>query len=400
MSALVGSTSSLTPLPPRGSITNWAGNQTFTPAHIHHPRSVAELQALVASCTHIHAAGTCHSFNTSTATPHDLVLLDALEAPPSLDAVAGTVTVSAATTYGALVKFLAPTAWSVPNLASLPHISIGGSIASATHGSGVGNGNLASWVVGLELVAADGVLHCLTRASVDWEGYPVHLGALGVVTRVTLELVPAFTVRQDLYEGLSFGSATAHFDAIMSAGYSVSLFTTWGPDAAFEQVWRKSSVRSGEEAVAVAMPSEWYGARLATTALHPIPGVSGEECTVQLGVAGPSYDRLAHFRMEFCPSAGAELQSEYFVARADAPAALAAVAILRSRISPLLHISEIRCIAEDALWMSTAYGRDSTSIHFTWKAMDKEVGGDGDSLTWKAKEVLGGWGERCLAGRE
>src|SRR6185437_9936106 len=90
-------------------------------------------------------------------------------------------------------------------------------------------------------------------------------------------------------------------------------------------------------------------------------------CTEQMGVRGPWYERLPHFRMGFLPSAGDELQSEYFVSRHHAVEAILAVERLREEITPHLLITEIRAIAADDLWLSPCYKRPSIAIHFTWK---------------------------------
>ena len=365
----------------RVTLRNWCGNVLFQPSAIHHPATLASLQALVGSAARCKVVGSAHSFNT-LACPSGGALISlaslALGAP-ALDAATGVCWVPGSFRYSELVGFLAGAPWALHNMASLPHITVAGSLATATHGSGVGNGNLASCVVGLELVLADG---SLLRASPsthpeDFAGMVVHLGALGVVTRVALQLVPAFYCRQVCYQGLTLDAAAEHFDAIMSAGYSVSLFTTWR-EPLFEQCWRKcvcagpagaGAMEASEQGLAGLFPAQWHGATRATQDLHPIPGVSAAPCTPQLGLPGHAHHRLPHFRADFTPSAGEELQSEYFVPRAHAPAALRAVAALRASIAPLLHISEIRCVAGDELWLSMAAGRPggSAALHFTWK---------------------------------
>jgi alditol oxidase len=110
----------------------------------------------------------------------------------------------------------------------------------------------------------------------------------------------------------------------------------------------------------------FFGARLATRALHPIGSLSAEPCTEQMGCPGPWYERLPHFRMDFTPSSGEELQSEYFVPRQHAVAALLALYDLHEQIAPLLQISEVRTIAADTLWMSPCYQQACVAIHFTW----------------------------------
>jgi xylitol oxidase len=143
----------------------------------------------------------------------------------------------------------------------------------------------------------------------------------------------------------------------------VSLFTDWQGQK-LREVWIKDKVGAGPGFEA---PSELFGARRATKNLHPIAELSAENCTEQLGVPGPWFDRLPHFRMGFTPSAGRELQSEYFVPRVHAVEAILALERLRDQITPHLMISEIRAIAADRLWLSPCYERDSIALHFTWK---------------------------------
>jgi xylitol oxidase len=245
----------------------------------------------------------------------------------------------------------------------LPHISVAGACATATHGSGEKNGTLSTAVSHLELVTASGDLVHLKPGDPDFTAAVVGLGALGVITRVSLKVQPTYKVRQFVYQDLPLREMQDHFDEIEAAGYSVSLFTDWR-DKKISEVWIK--VRDGQGPKFPA-PPEWFGARLATHNLHPIAGLSAENCTEQMGVPGPWYDRLPHFRMGFTPSAGKELQTEYLLPRRHAIEAILAVERLRDQISPHLLISEIRTIAADDLWMSTAYRRPSVAIHFTWQ---------------------------------
>ena len=341
------------------------------------------MQSIVAGSRKCRVVGSAHSFSLIADTEGDHISLEALNVgPPLLDEATGVVWVPGYMSFGALVAFLEGSAWALHNMASLPHITVAGTIATGTHGSGVGNGNLASCVCGLELVLADGSLLRASPSShpTEFEGMVVHLGSLGVVTRVALQLVPAFFMRQVVYLDLPLETALANFDSIMSAGYSVSLFTTWKA-LSFEQVWRKAVCSPGqqgvggaedavEEGLAGHFPPVWHGARRAEAEQHPIPGVCAAPCTPQLGVPGPAHHRLPHFRLEFTPSAGEELQSEFFVRREYAPSSLRALSALAGDIAPLLHISEVRAIASDALWLSPHQGGGELgwcAIHFTWK---------------------------------
>ena len=112
---------------------------------------------------------------------------------------------------------------------------------------------------------------------------------------------------------------------------------------------------------------EFFGAKAATKNVHPIIELSAENCTEQLGVPGPWYERLPHFKMGFTPSSGKELQAEYFVPKQHAVDAILAIQKMGKEIGPHLFISEIRTIAADDLWMSPFYKQDSVALHFTWK---------------------------------
>jgi alditol oxidase len=340
--------------------TNWAGNHRYRAARLHRPASLDELREILAAAPRIRVLGTRHSF-TDIADSDELVSLDGLRAEVVIDREAATVSVPAAMTYGALAEVLRGEGLALANLASLPHTSVAGAVATATHGSGVANGNLATAVAGIELVTSGGEVVRAARGDGDFDGLVVGLGALGAVTRLTLDVEPAYGVRQRVYEGLSWGALLGGFDAIMAAGYSVSVFTLWGDEAG--QAWVKSRV-SGEPEVA---PLDFFGARPATAERHPIPGLDPGNCTPQLGVPGAWSDRLPHFRLGFTPSAGDELQSEFFVARGNAAAALTALRGVAAAIVPVLQVSELRTVAADALWMSPHYGRDSLAVHFTWE---------------------------------
>jgi alditol oxidase len=338
---------------------NWGGNHTYGAAQMHRPETLDELRRTVARAPRIRVLGTRHAF-TDIADSAELVTLDALPADVSVDRDTGTVSCGGAMTYGALAKVLERERLALRNLPSLPHIAVGGSIATATHGSGDANGNLATAVAGLELVTSSGDVVTGRRGDHDFEGLVVGLGATGAVTRVTLDAEPAYDVAQHVYEDLSWDALFEHFDAVFASGDSVSLFTRWGD--AIDQAWVKRRVAGGPADA----PADLFGARRATSERHPIAGMDAVNCTPQLGRPGPWWDRLPHFRMGFTPSAGAEIQSEYHLPRGHAPAAIEALRALAGAIGPLLYVSEIRTIAADGLWMSPHYKRDSVALHFTW----------------------------------
>ena len=348
---------------------NWAGNYRYHAAEVATPGSVAEVQELVSRSSQLKALGTRHSFNGIADTDAIQVSLERLNRVLHLDRERQAVKVEGGIRYGDLCGYLHEQGYALRNLASLPHISVAGAVATGTHGSGDRNGCLSTAVRGLEIVTADGSLKTLSRddADSDFAGAVVSLGGLGIVTAITLDLVPAFDVRQYVYEGLPLDRLEEHLDDLFSCAYSVSLFTDWKA-AAFNQVWVKRA-----EAAESGAPTELFGAAAAREHLHPVPGHGAEHCTEQLGICGPWHERLPHFRMGFTPSSGEELQSEYFVPRERAYEALCAIERLRTEIAPLLHVSEVRTVAKDDLWLSPCYGRNSVGIHFTWKPDEAAV---------------------------
>lgn len=349
--------------PPVQPLKNWAGNLTFSAKEYHRPVSLEEVQELVRKNKKIKTTGTRHSFSNIADSDGLILSSDAFREVIELDKTGATVTVGAGMRYGELAIALQKEGYALANLASLPHISVAGAIATATHGSGDGNGNLATSVRGQELVKADGEMVRLTSQDPDFSGAVVHLGALGMVTRVTLAIEPAFQVQQEIFEHLPLTQAIDRFHDIFSSGYSVSFFTDWNPDT-INQVWIKRRLEDSEPLEPL---MEFYGARAATRDMHPIAELSAESCTPQMAVPGPWYERLPHFKLDFTPSNGDELQSEFFVDRAQAPEVLRLIQSMHAKIAPVLFISEVRSIRADDLWMSTAYGGDKIAFHFTWK---------------------------------
>ncbi|NYG06394.1 xylitol oxidase [Phycicoccus badiiscoriae] len=336
---------------------NWAGNVTYRAQEIARPTSTAELQELVGSAERVRAVGSRHSFTELADTDGILVGLSGLPEEVTLDETARTVTVGAGQDYATVATAIEARGWALANLASLPHISVAGAAATGTHGSGDGLRSLAGAVAAIELVGSDGELRTVARGDEQFEGSVVALGALGIVTRLTLDVEPSYTMRQDVYTGLPWPVLEAEFDAITSSADSVSLFTRLDERGVL-QVWRKS--RSHES------PADLHGAPRHPGPVHPLDGAPTEAVTDQSGEAGPWLDRLPHFRGGFTPSRGEELQSEYLVDRSVALDALAALRWLEPRIAPLLQTVEIRTVASDELWLSSSYRRATVGFHFTW----------------------------------
>lgn len=352
------------------ALKNWAGNIRFSPSRFEAPATLDEARAVVAAAPRLRVLGSGHSFNTIAASDATMISLAGIEPEVHIDALKGTVRASGWITYAALSAAVHRAGFALHNMASLPHISVAGSIATGTHGSGDRNGNLATAVAAIEFIGPDGELRTVARGDEDFAGSVVHLGALGVVHAVTLDLLPGFEMRQYVYDGLAFDRALAHFDELTSSAYSTSLFTAWGAAPEF-QYWVKQRTADQTHPFPQA---NWYGAPLADGKRHPVPGVDPEACTVQQGQTGPWHERLPHFKAEFTPSAGDELQSEFLIDRADAPAALEALAGMGAELASVVQICEVRTMAADDLWLSPAFGRDTVGLHFTWVSDFAAVG--------------------------
>jgi xylitol oxidase len=343
---------------------NWAGNHTYRAERVVRPTSSEELQELVAGAERVRALGSRHSFTDLTDTEGVLVSLADLPSDLALDEPAGTVTVGAGQDYGAVAAAIEERGWALANLASLPHISIGGAVATGTHGSGDRLGSLAAAVAAVELVGPDGEARWLARGDDGFEGSVVALGALGVGTRLTLDIEASYPMRQDVYTGMPWHVVESEFDAITGTADSVSLFTRLD-DRGVLQVWCKS--RSADAA------GDLFGSPRATGPLHMLDGAPAESVTDQSGAPGPWLERLPHFRREFTPSRGEELQSEYLVDRSVALDALAELRALEPRLRSVLQNVEIRTVAADELWLSSSYHRPTVGFHFTWLLDEQAV---------------------------
>ncbi|MFF4116049.1 FAD-binding protein [Streptomyces sp. NPDC001714] len=342
---------------PVQTVTNWARNITYTAKEFHRPRSLDALRSLVAGSARVRVLGSGHSFNRIADPGPEGVLVSIAGLPPviEVDTAARTVRVAGGVRYAELARAVHAHGLALPNMASLPHISVAGSVATGTHGSGVANGSLAAPVREVELLLADGSTVTIARGEAGFEGAVTSLGALGAVTALTLDLEAAYDMAQTVYTELPLDGLD--FPAVSGAAYSVSLFTDWR-EPGFRQVWVKR--RTDRPAV------DFGWAAPATEAMHPVPGMPAGNCTQQFGVPGPWHERLPHFRAEFTPSSGDELQSEYLLPRTTTVDALHAVDGIRRTVSPVLQTCEVRTIAADPQWLSPAHGRDSVALHFTW----------------------------------
>lgn len=347
---------------------NWAGNFGYSARDVRYPASVAELADIVAGQDRVRALGTRHSFSAIADSPGVLVSLSGIAPEISIDSTAMTVSVTGGTRYGVLAQVLQDNGFALHNMGSLPHISVAGGTATGTHGSGDGNGILATAICAVELVTADGSIVVVDRNDPDLAALAVGLGAFGVIARLTLDIEPTYLVRQDVYFDAPWDGVIERLDEIMSSAYSVSLMGDLGAPTVL-QLWQKSRIDDGVPDVDIprsAFGGTWYDDAndIAKTSLN-----------VRGGVPGPWADRLPHFRLDSAPSVGGdELQTEYFVDRRHAVKALRVLRDMGERLSPHLHAAEIRTVAADAMWLSPAFERDCLSIGFTWRKHPAAVG--------------------------
>lgn len=342
---------------------NWSGHLAYSATRFHQPTSLAQVRAIVRQADRVRVIGSRHCFNDIADTTGDLLWLGHLDVPVEIDAARRRAVIHAGMTYEALCPQLQAAGFALPNLASLKHITVIGAVATATHGSGNALGNLATAVAGIEFVNAAGETVELTRErdGDTFRGAVVNLGALGVVTRLTLNLEPAYLVQQDNYERLPFADVFAHFDEITAAGDSVSLFPTWQHDWV-DTMWVKRRVPS---LTPVRVPERIFGATLASA--NPAGQPPTDRTLTPFARPGVWHERLPHYELHDPAGLGNELQSEYFIPRRHAVAGIRAVLALREELAPILGLSEIRTIRADDLWLSSAYGEDAVGLHFNWQ---------------------------------
>jgi xylitol oxidase len=342
---------------------NWSGTVTYTAEQVLRPSSIDEAAAIVARSPRVHGLGTRHSFNDVADTPG--VLLDLTGIPTDLvvDADRRTATLGAGTRYGDVAPDLDRAGFALHNTGSLPHISVGGAVATGTHGSGTTLGSLSTAVRSFRVLGPDGSERTIDRSDPDFDGAVLHLGLLGIVTRVTLDVEPAYRMRQDVYGPIPWDTFTEHVAEVHAAATSVCSYTVFGDT--ITDVLLKSRVPDGDDDVPV--PDVLFGA-------PRLPGTPGDPSrTARDGSVGPWWDRLPHFPIGSVPSHGSEVQSEHFVPLRQAGAALDALRGLADRIQPHLHVCELRTMASDGFWLSPTQGEDVLCIAFTWKKHPAEV---------------------------
>jgi FAD-linked oxidoreductase len=359
-----------------GEWRNWAGTATATPARRAQPRSEAEISAAVkdaaAAGLPVRALGSGHSFTPAAATSGLALDLSLWTGVTAADTRTGLVTVRSGTTLRALNAALAEFGLALANLGDIDAQTISGALATGTHGTGARLGGLATQVEALDLVLADGSLvSCSASARPElFAAARVGLGALGVVTAVTLRCVPSFTLAAD-ERPMPVEQVIEEFGALAAANDHFEFY--WFPYGGQALVKRNNRVPAGRAAAAGPMPG-WrrfwefevmenagFGTlcRLGRAAPRLIPALNRFS---SVALSARSYTD-ASYRVFVTPRRVHFVESEYAVPRESLPGVLAELRRAVPRLAdPVMFPVEVRVAAADDIWLSTAYGRDSAYI--------------------------------------
>lgn len=361
-------------LPRRDTVwRNWARNQECAPAAVETPESTLEVREAVRRARvagqRVKVVGTGHSFTSIACTDGRLLRLDRLDRVLDVDPDAGSVTVEGGIPLWKLNEQLALRDLALENLGDIDQQTIAGAIATSTHGTGRTFGGLATQVRGLELVTADGDL---VRCSADEEPELFHcarvgLGALGIVTQVTLAVVPAFSLHM-VERPERFETVLADLDAAVD-GHDHFEVEHWFPhtDACLvkELDRTEAPLRTRSTLAAwrddILLGNYVFGALCAIGKRSPdrIPQLA-RFATTQLGRT----DLVDRSDRVFCsPRLIKFVEMEYAINRADAEVALRRVRELIEDEDLKISIPlELRFAAADDIPLSTAHGRETAYL--------------------------------------
>uniref|UniRef100_A0A915D0Y3 FAD-binding PCMH-type domain-containing protein n=1 Tax=Ditylenchus dipsaci TaxID=166011 RepID=A0A915D0Y3_9BILA len=353
----------------RAPLLNWGGNFNFSTQDIKYPTTTAGVQQLVKECKgKIRPVGTRHSFSEIANTNDTLICLVHMNLILSVDPSVPSVTVQAGITYTDLIPFLQSIGLAIPMMASLGEISIAGAINTAVHGSGAGIGNLATQVLGLQMVLADGSVVQYSKGQNDTElaAATVGLGALGIVTQVTLQAQPTYNLAINVFENMDMSVLDTQLYNITHSGYAINMWSTFGTPGVLDQVWITTKVDSNG-VNAYGNVSQLYGAPAATAQSSPIAALPPTYVVPQMGIVGPYYERLTDYDLGLSGQEGQQTQSEYYVDFDDFVPALKALQTLSAEINAVVYVALFRITEKDELWMSPQYKKTTMAIHFSWQ---------------------------------
>ena len=353
---------------------NWAGNQHANPRSIELPRDAEEVSLLVKRAAgdnrRVKAVGSGHSFTAAAVTDGTLLRLDRMSGLVSADLASGLVTVQAGTPLHRLNPMLAELGLAMSNLGDIDRQTVSGATSTGTHGTGSRLGGLATQIRGLELVVGDGsIVSCSPEERPDlFECARVGLGALGVITAITLQCEPAFLLEAD-ERPMPLDRVMAELDELAETNEHFEFY--WFPHTDIALTKRNNRLPPGEEARPLKRWREWlddellsntvFNATCTVGKLRPslVPRLNNTAAKA-LGArrfSAPSYEVFTSpRRVRF-------VEMEYAVPRAAIHDAVRAVQHVIERDN--LQISfpiEVRVTAPDDIPLSTASGRDSAYV--------------------------------------
>ncbi|MGI8791633.1 MAG: D-arabinono-1,4-lactone oxidase [Acidimicrobiales bacterium] len=350
---------------------NWAANQECWPTAIEHPASQAELSRLVttaaAAGTTVKVVGSGHSFTDIACTAGYLIHLDRHSSILHIDREAMTVSVEAGVPLSRLNAALEEAGMALPNLGDIAYQTVAGAISTSTHGTGVRIGGLATQVIGLDIVTGDGsVIECSADTEPDvFSAARVGLGAIGILSRVTLQCVPAFTLRA-IEQPMHMDKVFSNLDRYVEENDHFEFF--WVPHTPFAITKRNN--RTDE-------PPAGRGRWRTIRDKYLLENIAfGVACRLgrmrpslipRLATAVPGSGRVEYtdksFKIFASPRWVHFYEMEYAIPREHVVEAL-------NRLMAFVDDSglrigfpvEVRFTASDDIWLSTAHGRTSAYI--------------------------------------
>lgn len=355
----------------RTTWTNWAGNQSCAPTAIRRPTSEAELVAIVqeaaAEGLRVKCVGAGHSFTPIACTDGLMVDLSGYDRVLSHDPAAGTVTVEAGISLSALCEELDRRGLALENMGDIAYQSIAGATSTATHGTGWHFGNISSRIVGMRLIAGDGsVVACTAEENADvLDVARVGVGALGIVSTVTLQAVPAFRLHA-IEEPMRLDEVLGDFDGFMQSADHVEFY--WVPHTGWALTKRNRRTdepaqprgRVKEAIDDLILPNVAFGALCRIGRRKP-------DWIPRMAKILPSTGRVEYTdrsdRVFTSPRKVRFYEMEYAIGRDAIPEALQRVRRLVDEAGIQLSFPvEVRVVAPDDIPLSTAQGRPTGYI--------------------------------------
>jgi FAD-linked oxidoreductase len=357
-----------------GTWRNWAGNVTVTPARWQRPASTADIALAVAAAATdglgVHAVGSGHSFTPIAAAPGVALDLSGWTGIVAADTRTGLVTVRSGTQLRELNADLDRLGLALANLGDIDVQTVAGAVSTGTHGTGAKLGGLATQIEGLEMVLADGsVVSCSELERPDlFAAARVGLGALGVITEVTLRCVPAFALAaQEGPEPVE--DVIARFGELAAAHDHFEFY--WIPYGRNALVKRNDRLPAGQQARPLSAARRFYEYEVMENAGFGLLCRAGRRAprliprlnrVTSAALSQRSYSDRS-YRVFTTPRRVRFVESEYAIPAEAAPAVLTELRREVPKLAdPVMFPVEVRVAAADDIWLSTASGRPSAYI--------------------------------------